>query len=180
MRELYQIWPSILTSHQIDKIINLAERQTVENARIFSSADTMQGIRSCTVRWIEDEWLQALLWPYVKDANERGFGIDVDNQAEMQLTEYTAEQNAHYDWHHDVQWNGQSDLDRKISITVQLSEAHDYEGGDFEFDELKTNADFRSKGTVLVFPSYLRHKIHPITSGTRRALVAWFFGPRWS
>ena len=82
--------------------------------------------------------------------------------------------------HHDVQWNGQSAFDRKLSVTVQLSDGDEYEGGDVEFDEVKTNADFRSKGTVLIFPSYLRHRIHPITSGTRRALVAWFFGPSWT
>jgi PKHD-type hydroxylase len=116
----------------------------------------------------------------VELANENGFHIAVENRAELQFTEYTAEKNGHYDWHHDVQWNGQSGLDRKLSITVQLSGADEYNGGDFEFDELKTNADFRSQGTVLVFPSYLRHKIHPITSGTRRALVAWFFGPKWT
>ena len=55
----------------------------------------------------------------------------------------------------------------------------EYEGGDFEFDEVKTTADFRSKGTVLVFPSYLRHRVLPVTSGIRRSLVAWFVGPRW-
>ena len=107
------------------------------------------------------------------------FNIDVDNQAEMQFTEYHAAQRGHYDWHQDVHWNGQAAADRKISITVQLSDGDDYEGGDFEFDDVKTNADFRSKGTVLVFPSYLRHRVLPVTSGTRRSLVAWFFGPRW-
>jgi PKHD-type hydroxylase len=98
----------------------------------------------------------------------------------MQVTEYCGEQGGYYHWHHDVQWNGQAVSDRKLSVTVQLSGADEYEGGDFEFDEVKTNADFRSKGTVLVFPSYLRHRIHPVTSGTRCALVAWFFGPRWT
>ena len=140
----------------------------------------MQGIRDCSVRWIDDEWVHSLLWPYVEQANQRGFHVAVDSRSEMQVVEYTAEQGAHYDWHHDVHWNGQSDFDRKISITVQLSGSDEYEGGDFEFDEVKTNADFRSKGTVLVFPSYLRHRIHPVTAGTRRALVAWFSGPRWA
>jgi len=139
----------------------------------------MQGIRTCTVRWIADQWLQSLLWSYVERANS-GFQVALNRQMEMQFLEYTADHAAHYDWHHDVQWNGQSGLDRKLSITVQLSDADEYEGGDFEFDELKTNADFRSKGTVLVFPSYLRHKIHPVTAGRRKALVAWFFGPRWT
>ena len=139
----------------------------------------MQGIRSCTVRWLDDQWIHSAM-AYVEQANTNGFQVAVDNRAEMQFTEYTSDQKGHYDWHHDVQWNGQSGWDRKLSVTVQLSDANEYNGGDFEFDELKTNADFRSQGTVLVFPSYLRHRIHPITSGTRRALVAWFFEPRWT
>ena len=179
MRELYQVWPAALTNEQIEQITEIALRQTVEDATIFSAAEAMQDIRSCTVRWIDDPWIRSLLWPFVEEANNRAFQVAVNGNAEMQFTEYTADQAAHYDWHHDVHWNGQSNTDRKISITVQLSDAHEYEGGDFEFDEVKTNADFRSKGTVLVFPSYLRHKIHPITAGTRHALVAWFFGPRW-
>jgi len=180
MRKLYQVWPSSLSSDQVAQIIAIAERQPAHDATVFSSADSMQGIRSCTVRWIDDDWLRSLLWSYVTQANDRGFQVAVNGRSEMQVTEYSAEQDAHYDWHHDVQWNGQSDMDRKLSITVQLTDPDTYEGGDFEFDEIKTNADFRSKGTVLVFPSYLRHRIHPITSGTRRALVAWFFGPRWA
>ena len=180
MRELFQVWPSSLNDSDVGRIIALAERQPAQDATVFSSAETMQGIRSCTVRWLDDEWLRDLLWSYVTQANERGFNVAVNGHAEMQVTEYTATQDAHYDWHHDVQWNGQSEMDRKLSITVQLSDASAYAGGDFEFDEIKTNADFRSKGTVLVFPSYLRHKIHPVTAGTRRALVAWFFGPRWA
>ncbi len=176
---MYQVWPSSLKEEQVDNIIELGLRQPAQEATVFSSAESMQGIRSCTVRWLDDEWLQMLLWQYVEKANARGFGLDVERRSEIQLIEYRAEQNAGYDWHHDVQWNGQSDLDRKVSLTVQLSRADEYVGGDFEFDEVKTNADFRSKGTVLAFPSYLRHRIHPITAGTRRALVAWFFGPRW-
>ena len=180
MRELYQVWPSSLSTEQVDQITTMALGQPEEEATVFSSAEAMHGFRSCTVRWLDDEWLQSLLWSYVEQANKSGFHIAVERRAEMQIAEYTAEQGAHYDWHHDVHWNGQSELDRKLSVTVQLSGADEYEGGDFEFDEVKTNADFRSKGTVLVFPSYLRHRIHPVTSGTRRALVAWFFGPRWT
>jgi PKHD-type hydroxylase len=180
MRELYQVWPSVLSNEQVDRIAATARLQPAEEATVFSSAKATEGIRSCTVRWLDDEWLQSLLWPYVEQANTSGFQVAVNRRVEMQFTEYNAQQGAHYGWHHDVHWNGQSDFDRKLSVTVQLSGADEYEGGDFEFDEVKTNADFRSKGTVLVFPSYLRHRIRPVTSGTRCALVAWFSGPRWS
>ena len=180
MRELYQVWPSALSHQQVDQIIQIGLKRPREEATLFSSADAMQGIRSCTVRWLQDDWIESLLWPYVTKANQMGFQVAVERQCEMQLAAYVASQEDHYDWHHDVNWNGQSQYDRKISLTVQLSDPATYEGGDFEFDEVKTNADFRSRGTVLVFPSYLRHRIHPVTSGTRQALVAWFSGPRWT
>jgi len=179
MRELYQVWPSGLSPEHVDRITATALRQPAEEATLFSAAEDMQGMRTCTVRWLDDAWIRSLLWSYVIEANKNGFGVAVDTRAEVQFVEYGAHESAHYDWHHDVHWNGQSEQDRKLSVTVQLSDSTAYQGGDFEFDEVKTNADFRSQGTVLVFPSYLRHRIHPVTMGTRRALVAWFFGPRW-
>ena len=119
------------------------------------------------------------LWSYVESANESTYGFDVLERAEIQLVTYQSDELGHYDWHHDVQWYGQSPYDRKLSVTIQLTESDAYQGGDFEFEEVQTNADFRSIGTVLIFPSYLRHRITPVTQGERKALVAWFYGPRW-
>ncbi len=180
MRNLYIVRPERLQAQIVDKIIACGRRQPEEPASIFSSAASLRGMRSCTVRWLSEPWLESMLWSFVQEANANDFQLAVHRQAEMQLVEYRSEHLAHYDWHHDVQWHGASGRDRKVSITVQLSDANAYEGGDFEFDEVKTNADFRSKGTVLLFPSYLRHRICPVTKGTRRALVAWFSGPCWT
>ncbi len=180
MRELFQVWPSALTSEQINDITATALSQPSTAATLFTPRDAIDDIRSCSVRWLSEPWIKDLLWPYVQEANRLYFNVDIDGQAEMQFTEYRGEASDHYDWHHDVNWHGQTGSDRKLSITVQLSEADAYAGGDFEFEEVQTTANFRSKGTILVFPSYLRHRIHPVTSGSRRALVAWFSGPRWA
>ena len=179
MRELYQVWSSSLTVNQMDTIVKTALCQPEHNATTFTSANVRADVRISSIRWLSDQWITNLLWSYVRKANQEAFDVDVHNKAEIQFTEYLASQGGHYDWHQDVDWNGQSNNDRKLSVTVQLSETTDYKGGNFEFDEVTTNADFRSKGTVLVFPSYLRHRVLPVISGTRRSLVAWFFGPRW-
>ena len=179
MRELYKVQSAALSDDIIKRISALALEQPSEDARIFTSDETMQHLRSCTVRWIKDAWLQDLLWTYVEAANRQCFQVELQNRAEMQVVEYSAAESNYYDWHQDVQWYGQSDFDRKLSVTIQLSDELSYQGGDFEFEDVQTNADFRSKGTVLIFPSYLRHKIHPVSQGTRRALVAWFYGTRW-
>ena len=179
MRELYQVWSSSLNKMQIDAIVKAALCQPAHSATVFTSENVKADVRISSIRWLSYQWAVDLLWSYVRKANQEAFHVDVNNKAEVQFTEYHANQGGHYDWHQDVHWNGQNSFDRKLSVTVQLSEATDYEGGNFEFDEVKTNADFRSKGTVLVFPSYLRHRVLPVTSGTRQSLVAWFFGPRW-
>ena len=179
MRELYRVWPLSLTNEKIDKIIKVAFENPQLDARTFLSNDVVTDVRVSSIRWIVSPEIKNLLWSYVRRANYDNFNIEVDNKCEVQYTEYRASECGHYDWHQDVHWNGLADEDRKISVTVQLSDADSYQGGDFEFDEIKTNADFRSKGTVLVFPSYLRHRILPVSSGVRQSLVAWFMGPRW-
>ena len=179
MREVYILGTSRLTSAQIESITTSALAQPPQAATIFASESSQKNIRSCTIRWLSEQWIKDLLWTYVQQANEDGFDVELTTRCELQFVEYNAHQKDHYDWHHDVDWNGQGGEDRKLSVTVQLTPESDYEGGDFEFEDIQTTADFRSQGTVLVFPSYLRHRVHPVTSGQRYALVAWFFGPRW-
>jgi len=179
MRSLWQLWSAALTPEQVDNIIQAGEAQPPVGATVFGGSDVDREVRSSTVRWLHEQWVRDLLWEYVKQANINAFGVDVDNYAEMQFTEYHGTENGHYHWHHDINWNADVNSDRKLSITVQLSDPDDYEGGTFEFDECETPADAKARGTVLVFPSYLRHRVLPVTSGTRKSLVAWFHGPRW-
>jgi len=35
----------------------------------------------------------------------------------------------------------------------------------------------RDLGTMVIFPSYVPHRVVPVTSGTRKALVVWAAGP---
>ena len=179
MRELFHLFPNAFNDDEIAAIITLADQSPAQDGTVFSTAEGAETIRKSKIRWLRDAALQERLWGYVQTANEASFGVDVTNQADMQFTSYEAAEGGHYDWHHDVHWSAQEGQDRKISMTIQLTDSQDYEGGAFEFEEVKTTADFRGKGTVLLFPSYLRHKVHPVTAGTRQSLVAWFFGNRW-
>ena len=54
--------------------------------------------------------------------------ISVDET--IQYTEYYDTADGHYTWHQDI--GGGSASKRKISITVQLSDPEEYEGGDLE------------------------------------------------
>lgn len=183
MRDVWQLFRSALSPETVQQIIACGEAEEAHTATVSNQRQFREQVRSSTVRWVGDQWIRDKLWEFVKHANINAFGVDVMNVAELQFTEYHATENGHYDWHHDIHWQQDGDLktnaDRKLSITVQLSDPSEYRGGEFEFEECPTPADARAKGTILVFPSYLRHRVLPVTSGTRKSLVAWFHGPRW-
>ena len=84
-----------------------------------------------------------------------------------------------YEWHYDVNWEGTTLYDRKLSLVIQLSDEEDYEGGNFEFKDLEQPVGFRSQGSILVFPSYITHRVTEVTKGQRNSLVCWMEGPRW-
>ena len=76
---------------------------------------------------------------------------------------------------------------RKISMTVNLVDGNEYEGGNLEFDfgavngkdRIKTCDEIRPKGSLTVFPSFIPHRVTPITQGVRYSLVLWSLGPPW-
>ena len=179
MRQQFHIWQSALSKEQIIEILNLVDNNSLLNAPVFSSSKSIQKKRSSKIYWINESWVQKILWKYILEANKKTFHVDVINKSEIQFTEYRSHEGGKYDWHHDVNWNAQEGLDRKLSISIQLSDKTDYEGGDFAFEEIKSSMDFKGIGTIIIFPSYLRHRVTKVTSGTRRSLVAWFYGPNW-
>ncbi|MFT7073376.1 MAG: PKHD-type hydroxylase [Patiriisocius sp.] len=63
-------------------------------------------------------------------------------------------------------------------MTIQLSDPNDYEGGDLRFMINKeiVNAP-KEKGTIIIFPSFIMHRVTPITKGTRQSIVGWVSGP---
>ena len=69
---------------------------------------------------------------------------------------------------------------RKLSLSVQLTDPSQYEGCDLQFQVSdKVGVAPRKRGTVIAFPSFFLHRVTPIISGTRKALVAWATGPEF-
>jgi len=178
MRQSWQMWQSQIKPEECDAMIEQLRQLPPIEATTFNG---QEDYRSSSVRWVDDRNIQDMLWWYAKEANRLAFGLDVENCGGVQFTEYGTEYGGKYDWHHDVDWQSNSAFDRKISVVLQLSDGNYYEGCDFQFDEVQ-NPDteaLRSKGTIICFPSYLRHRVTEITKGSRYSLVAWFEGPRW-
>tara|TARA_Y100000022_G_C13230889_1_gene367284 strand:+ start:83 stop:676 length:594 start_codon:yes stop_codon:yes gene_type:complete len=178
VRQNWQLFTKNLADDTIEKIITTAGE--TQKASTFNDGD--ENVRTSRISWMSQHyWIRSLLFNYVDFANQNAFFTHIYNRADVQFTEYHAKDGGHYDWHHDIDWNNSDGFDRKLSVTVQLSDPSEYEGGDFLFDETESPKPelAKPKGTVLVFPSYLRHTVTPVTKGVRRSLVAWFVGPQW-
>lgn len=154
----------------------------------FNRATTARGgedpLRSSNVKWIphteEWDWLYEKLMAYAAAANDQLWYFDLVSAPEhIQYTEYDASEKGHYGWHQDL---GPGELSiRKVSITVQLSDDSEYEGGDLAFWYGGSSLEEydkapRGKGTVVIFPSYITHAVKPVTKGTRKSFVLWLGG----
>ncbi len=107
--------------------------------------------------------------------NEQHFQLDLSGIVKApEYVEYTVEA-GHFHWHNDYGLERPISR-RKLTLSIQLSDGAEYTGGDFEVfgapDPLP-----RDIGSVIALPAYVHHRVTPVTSGMRRALVAWLAGP---
>jgi PKHD-type hydroxylase len=167
------LFTGIFSPAECDLIMELGLREPQLAGRMMR-AQYMR--RKSNVAWLgvgaNTLWLYEKLWQIFTSVNRwYSYGISglVD---EIQFTTYAAGDSI--DWHLDT-GTGQTST-RKISISVQLSEQADYLGGDLQFCGCTDLQDARRRGTIVVFPSFLAHRVSPVTSGTRFSLVSWAHG----
>lgn len=165
----------LLTPEQCVTVINL-KSASVE-AKV-GTGDIVTDIRKTIIHPIpqtdKSQWLYELIADRVGRVNMTEFNFNVAGIfTDLQLLEYGV--GGHYDWHIDT-GPGESAF-RKLSIIIQLSDPEDYEGGEVLFKAGNKEHELpKDQGQIAVFPSYILHKVNPITKGTRYALVAWAQG----
>lgn len=121
----------------------------------------------------ETQWIFQKIQAAVLTANQL-YSYELAGFREgLQVATYT--NGGHYGWHLDIGKSGMST--RKLSVSVQLTDAHEYQGGDLEFLCVENPNVPKSVGSMIIFPSFLPHRVAPVTSGTRKSLVAWIHGP---
>ena len=184
-------WAAELPDKVCDAIIEEGELATKETAKV-AGKQVREDIRKSDVSWIQPLWLRNLLWSYTMQANlEAGWNFKISRFETFQYTTYRAP-GGHYDWHIDNAFpykdGPNKGLIRKLSLTIQLSDPEDYEGGMFEQRILRKNDEgdlnaitnslesIKPRGSLLVFPGFVYHRVMPVTKGTRRSLVAWAVG----
>ena len=159
----------------------------------------VQNKRKSDVVWLEEHWIYNTVLPFIHEANHQaGWNFQWDWSEVCQFTKYSEGQ--FYGWHCDshsepyTKEKGENYVGkiRKLSATVSLSDPKNYEGGNLEFDfrnqadwevnkesTMKECTEIRPRGSIVVFPSFMWHRVKPVTKGTRYSLVFWNVGDPW-
>lgn len=176
-----------------------------------ADAEKMIYVRDSEVAWLNEKWIFDLITPYIHSANTLAdWKFDIDDSEYFQFTVYKP--GGFYGWHVDGRSDhtgklkrfipGITPLDkkgkpplthtrnpnhvgkiRKLSMTLNLNEPGDYDGGLLNFD-FGSHAPVRyheckeitPQGSLVVFPSFIYHQVTPVTRGTRYSLVLWTLG----
>ena len=142
--------------------------------------------------------------PTVRKVNEDYFKFDLNFHETYQFTIYKAP-DEHYEWHTDGHFEPYTKEEckddpladervggyRKLSYSVNLTHPDEYEGGHFEWCDpysvnpmhdperavIRAPQRGREQGSIIIFPSFLYHRVTSVTRGRRYSLVGWIAGP---
>ncbi len=185
MKNAWEVWNAALSKAECDAIAKRAARYPHNEATVGFQETQRSDLayRTSSIRWLDvarEKDIVARVMHFVHQSNRNNFGIDIVAPFDLQFTEYRASNKGHYDWHQDVWLESHRPYDRKLSVVVQLSDPEDYSGGSFEFFGMQAPGEqFAPRGSLLIFPSFLQHRVNPVQDGTRQSLVTWVEGPRW-
>jgi len=152
-------------------------------------------------------WLAGFTWYYIQQVNRTNYKYNITSYDEDKLWYHEYHPSQQYKWHTDASnhtqyANTQTDSsttpspnnhlipltehDRKLSFSLQLSDPNTYQGGDLQFlrppalnQPAKLITAPKTKGTIIIFPPSLQHRVTPVSKGIRKSIVGWAIGPRW-
>ena len=186
LNTVHYIQEEAISKSLCENIMKTAYQRRLELAKV---ADGNQVNLKSYITWYDDKELSTKIFDIIKDINiKTKWNFNLTELEPLQYTIYNLRN--FYDWHIDSHTKPyKNGLIRKLSFTICLNdnelENNNYTGGDFEIclphPYHNKNKYFRfrkvfKQGTIIVFPSHIWHKVHPITSGTRKVLVGWVVG----
>tara|TARA_A100001391_G_scaffold161890_1_gene120867 strand:- start:2410 stop:3012 length:603 start_codon:yes stop_codon:yes gene_type:complete len=194
LNNYYWCFPSAIPERICDDIVAYGKALKEETGVTFgydvnnmtpNQQKELEKKRNSNVVWMDPVWIYRELHPLVHIANaDAGWNYHWNWSEACQFTKYNGSKKQHYDWHTDagarINENGKI---RKLSMTVALVDGSEYEGGDFEIrmenskdHEIHVIKAAKQKGSVTIFPSFVWHRVKPVTAGTRYSLVNWHQG----
>jgi len=183
----YVTWDGSFSNEELDRIISYCDSAGTERGVTFGSStkEEVEKHRISNVKFHERNeetaWIFDKLNFIIQAANEQFYNFHLNGYPSFQYTTYDA--NGRYDWHTDMSFGSKFDGDaepRKLSLTLLLND--EFEGGQFQINNGKEESPIDvpiHKGRAVLFPSFMIHRVTPVTKGIRKSIVVWVLGPKF-
>ena len=175
----YWMWEDAVPKEYCELIINSINEDSFKEANVVYKEEQVDlGIRRTDIVWDKaSNPAGCILQAYMNMANtSAGWNFYISSIEDTQIGRYRAENKGFYDWHIDsmAPSNG---VQRKLSAVLLLNNPDDFEGGVLQFKGCEDEKVLVKQGSIVVFPSFIEHKVTPITAGVRYSAVNWASGP---
>jgi len=198
LKEYFWYFKKAISNEICDKIYELgfSQKSKIGTVGTQVTGKKLKKVRNSNVSWLNDQWIYKTIDPFFITANRSAdWNFDFDYYESCQFTKYSKGQ--HYTWHADgfpEAYNDPNNLNyynkiRKLSGVLFLSHPKEYKGGEFLFDLrnkenqksniIPLNKEICAKGTIVIFPSFVWHKVKPVIKGKRHTLVIWALGKKF-
>lgn len=176
-------WEDFLTEEDINKILCLPEWNNLKEGRVGNEVVNTK-VRDSKINWMslteENSEIYKKISNVMSVVNNKFFDFNLTGLYEnIQLSLYDSKDKGHYDWHADCGYEDYINVPRKLSMALLLNNTEDFEGGEFQIKvetDVAKNLELK-KGRAWFFPSWVLHRVAPVTKGVRKSLVVWAGGP---
>lgn len=188
-------WDNEFNEKELQEINSFCSSLNPQNATTINQTDLIEieKIRKSKVSFFKKQnnnfWFFNKINEIIEKTNQDYYNFDLYGYETCQYTVYDSDFQGNYDWHLDIvigedfndhMWSHST---RKLSLILLLSEpGKDFTGGEFQInlgkEENAIDIDMK-KGMVIVFPSFIAHRVKPVLSGVRKSIVVWVEGPKF-
>lgn len=169
---------NFLTDEECDTLIEITEAFPGHNPGTVDGDFGYRKVRVLPLHYLGSKvaWLSTRIQEAIEDFNYQFYRFDIHALDGLSLSTYTADEGGQYRAHHDCIFN--DGLMRKLTVVIQLTDPSLYQGGETLVVDGEKEIPLRQdRGCINVFPSFLTHRVNPITKGKRNALITWVSGP---
>lgn len=172
----------VFTEDDFKTIQEVIKETGLESADIINEKnENLDNLRQTDIGWLpgseKTEPIYQKIAQMVRLANDNHFHWALSYIETLQYGEY--KDGGHYDYHTDSAVNGKDNDNRKLSFSILLNDPSEYEGGELEIPVPGIGKINVEKNCALFFPSFMPHRVCPVTSGVRKSLVGWVHGPNF-
>lgn len=193
----YVWWKNVFNFRELNEIERYCNELELRKGVIFSERekenfDVSTEYRNSEVNFFhrneETFWIFDRFNETIDKINKEYFQFDLYGYESIQYTTYDGSEKGHYDWHMDSFIDGQIPRDmggsdtRKLTVVMLLNDRNNFTGGEFQLNmgkEINAETINFERGMLIVFPSFLIHRVTPVLSGIRKSMVIWVEGPKF-